>query len=63
MSKTFTIMAVMLMALHAHTATAVVYRAIPTREAQEYVISKLQDHDIVFLGTTHRQPPILALMA
>ena len=31
--------------------------------APEYVLSKLRAHDMVFMGTTHRQPSILGLLA
>ena len=31
--------------------------------AKVYVLEKLRNHDIVFMGTTHRQPLILALLA
>ncbi|MBI5897432.1 MAG: hypothetical protein HZB24_15950 [Desulfobacterales bacterium] len=31
--------------------------------AQAYVLAKLRDHDIVFMGTTHKQPEIPAFMA
>jgi hypothetical protein len=30
---------------------------------QPYVIEKLKSHDIVFLGTRHKQPPILKFIA
>lgn len=30
---------------------------------QSYVLNKLQTHEIVFLGTRHKQPPILELIA
>ena len=63
MIKTATIFAVMFMALHSISATAATLGANPSREAQNYVISKLHAHDIVFLGTTHRQPAILGLVA
>ena len=33
------------------------------RDVQTYVMEKLSGHDIVFMGTTHRQPSILGLMA
>jgi hypothetical protein len=33
-----------------------------TGDVQAYVMKKLAGHDIVFMGTTHRQPPILELM-
>ena len=31
--------------------------------AQTYVLAKLRDHDVVFMGTTHQQPEIPAFMA
>jgi hypothetical protein len=34
-----------------------------TGDVQAYVLNKLSSHDIVFIGTTHRQPVILDLMA
>ncbi len=34
-----------------------------TGDVQAYVMEKLAGHDVVFMGTTHRQPPILDLMA
>ena len=30
---------------------------------QQYVLEKCRSNDIVFLGTTHRQPAILAMIA
>lgn len=33
-----------------------------TRDVQAYVMEKLAGHDVVFMGTTHRQTPILELM-
>jgi hypothetical protein len=38
-------------------------QAHPNPDIQAYVLQKLSDHDIVFIGTTHRKPPILDLMA
>ncbi len=35
----------------------------PNREAQAYVFEKLRSHNLVFMGTTHKQPPILTLIA
>jgi|GEM_PF-960900 len=35
----------------------------PIGDVQTYVMEKLSGHDIVFMGTTHRQPAILGLMA
>ncbi len=35
----------------------------PTRQTRAYVLGKLKQHDLVFMGTTHKQPPILALIA
>ena len=34
-----------------------------TGDAQSYILSKLVEHDIVLMGTTHRQPAILELTA
>ena len=34
-----------------------------TGDVQSYILSKLAGHDIVLMGTTHRQPAILDLMA
>lgn len=35
----------------------------PESDAVAYILDKLVDHDIVFIGTVHRQPRILRLMA
>lgn len=35
----------------------------PTQEARTYILQKGADHDIVFMGTTHRQPLILNFIA
>lgn len=34
-----------------------------TGDVQSYILNKLAGHDIVLMGTTHRQPAILGLMA
>jgi hypothetical protein len=34
-----------------------------TGDVQSYILNKLADHDIVLMGTTHRQPAILELMS
>lgn len=46
-------------------ATAVPAKAyeFPTQEARTYILQKSVDHHIVFMGTTHRQPPILNFIA
>ncbi len=38
-------------------------RRYPVSDAVAYILDKLVDHDILFVGTVHRQPRILQLMA
>ena len=33
------------------------------RNPRSYVLTKIQTHDIVFLGTRHKQPPILEFIS
>ncbi len=62
MSKSITIPAIF-MALQAFSPLAAPYAEDRVQSAQAYILDKLHTHDIVFLGTTHKQPAILACIA
>jgi hypothetical protein len=42
---------------------SVIAQRYPVSDADTYILDKLVDHDIVFIGTVHRQPRILRFMA
>jgi hypothetical protein len=42
---------------------SVIAQRYPVSDAAAYILGKLVDHDIVFIGTVHQQPRILRLMA
>jgi len=59
--KTIGILAILM--LQFSSAAIAPARAYPVHEARAYILEKLARHDVVFMGTVHRQPAILKLAA